>query len=71
MAVETFSFPGSSNLVSGSYDDTTELLEITFRSGETYEGKVPQGLVAGLRSAGSAGSYYHRQIRSRYAMTPV
>ena len=69
--IETFTFPGSSNLASGIYDDETELLEVTFRSGETYEGRVPQGVVAGLRGAGSAGSYYHRQIRSRYAMEKV
>lgn len=70
MAVETFDFPGSSNLLGGSYDDATEELTIEFVSGETYAYRnVPQGIVAGLRSSGSAGQYFHRQIRNRFAGT--
>lgn len=52
MAAESFSFPGSTNLASGSYDDETQELEITFRSGATYAYRnVPQGIVEGLKAA--------------------
>lgn len=72
MSLETFTFPGSSNLAAGSYDDATEELTIEFRSGEEYAYQhVPQGIVAGLRSAGSPGQYFHRQIRSRFGGTQL
>lgn len=67
MAAESFSFPGSTNLASGSYDDETQDLEITFRSGATYAYRnVPQGIVEGLKAAASAGEYFARQIKLRY-----
>lgn len=69
--VENFLFRSSSNLASGSYDDETEMLTVTFRDGRTYEGKVPQGVAAGLQGAGSPGGYYARQIRGRYPMVEV
>lgn len=68
MALDTTTFAGSSNLASGSYDDETQELTVEFRSGETYAYRnVPQGIWAGLKGAGSAGSYFHRQVRSRFA----
>ena len=71
MAVERHHF-ASSNLLSGSYDAETQELEITFQSGEAYSYEnVPQGLWAGLISAGSPGSYFYHQIRSRFGGTPV
>ncbi len=72
MSVETFSFPGSSNLASGSYDDETQELTIEFRSGDEYAYRnVPQGIVAGLRGADSPGGYFARQIRSRFGGTKL
>ena len=72
MAIETFTFPGSSNLAGGSYDDETQELTIEFRSGDEYAYRnVPQGIVAGLRGAGSPGQYFHRQIRSRFGGTRI
>ncbi len=70
MAVESFTFPGSSNLTGGSYDDETQELIIEFRSGDGYAYRnVPQGIVAGLRGADSPGGYFARQIRSRFGGT--
>lgn len=65
---ETTEFPGSSNLESASFDPETDTLKIVFRSGETYEYfNVPPSVYRGLQSATSAGSYFHRAIRQRYA----
>ena len=71
MTVDTFRFSGSSHLAGGSYDDETEMLTVTFRDGRTYEGKVPQGVAAGLQGAASPGGYYSAQIRGRYPMAEV
>jgi len=71
MAVDTKRF-ASSNLAFGRYDDETQRLEITFQSGDVYEYQnVPQGIWAGLIAASSPGSYFHRQVRSRFGGTPV
>jgi KTSC domain len=71
VALDLFDFPGSSNLLGGTYDPETEELTVTFSGGEQYRGKVPQGVVEGLKAAGSAGGYYHREIRTSYMMRPV
>jgi hypothetical protein len=37
-------------------------------SGERYGYRdVPQGIWAGLKAAASPGSYFHRQVRSRFS----
>jgi hypothetical protein len=70
MAAEGFHFPKSRNLMAGAYDPDTQELSITFRSGETYSYRnVPQGIVAGLKAAGSAGEYFAQQIRPRFPGT--
>lgn len=67
MAIETANF-ASSNLAAGSYDTDTRELTIEFTSGDSYiYSNVPADAWRGLRSAASAGSYFHRQIRDRYA----
>lgn len=71
MAVESFTFAGSSNLAGGSYDDEAQRLELEFRNGATYAySNVPQGVVEGLRSAGSAGAYWNR-YKNRFAYTRI
>lgn len=69
--IDSFKFSGSSHLASGSYDDETETLTVTFRDGRTYSGKVPQGVAAGLQGAASPGGYYSAQIRGRFPMVEV
>jgi hypothetical protein len=65
---ETIEFPRSSNLASATYDPDVENLVITFQSGESYTYfNVPASVYRGLTLAGSAGTYFHRSIRSRYA----
>lgn len=65
---ETTNFPGSSNLASASYDPEVENLVIEFNSGLTYTYfNVPPSIYRGLQTAGSAGEYFARQIRGRFA----
>lgn len=67
MTLGRFNFPGSSYLAAGSYDTETEELIIVFRDGAewAYAG-VPQGVVAGLQGASSAGKYFHERIKDKY-----
>lgn len=54
------------------YDGRTDTLMITFRSGQTvYYPGVPRSLYDGLNNAPSAGSYYHKHIRSQFNSTPT
>jgi hypothetical protein len=66
--VEEFTFPMSSRLVKGRYDDESQLLTLTFVGGAVYSGIVPADVVSGLRGAPSPGGYYGRQIEKRYRM---
>lgn len=66
--VETVQFPGSSNLSSATYDPDVENLTVEFQSGDSYTYfNVPAAVYRGLTLAGSAGAYFHRQIRNRFA----
>lgn len=68
MATETIDTPGSSNLLQVAYDDATRELEVAFANGSIYVySGVPPETFAGFRSAGSAGSYFYRAVKSRYA----
>ena len=65
---ETVEFPSSSNLASATYDPDTETLHVDFVSGDGYDYfNVPRATYRGLAQAPSAGSYFHRNIRQRYA----
>ena len=69
---ETTEFPGSSNLSSASYDPDTDTLTIEFQSGSSYQYlNVPPSIYRGLQSAPSAGSYFYRQIKGRFAYEQV
>lgn len=59
--------PNSSNLRSLGYDDERHVLEVEFRSGETWRyADVPAGLVSRVRTAESPGRVFIRTIRDRF-----
>jgi len=65
---ETFVFRGSSHLEEATYDPTEQTLEITFKSGDVYVyDNVPPETYSGLTRAGSAGQFFHRQIRDVFS----
>lgn len=67
--VEARSFPGSKALVKATYDPESRLLRLWFTSDPLqpydYPG-VPGHIWSGLKSAGSAGSYYNQYIQGVY-----
>lgn len=68
MSIDSQSFASSSYLLAGVYEDDKQELTITFRDGTGWlYSNVPQGIWEGLKAAGSAGQYFHRQIKGRYA----
>ena len=65
---ETFETPSSSNIASVAYDPETETMTVEFRSGDTYDYfNVPVRAYQSFTQAGSAGQYFIRNIKSRYA----
>lgn len=68
---ETFN-PKSSNLAEVSYDSESQTMTITFQDGRSYEYyQVPVTVFQGIQHAPSAGSYFYRQVRGRYAEAEV
>lgn len=68
MALDYHTFVHSTNLMAASYDTETQRLEIEFRDGSRYRyTTVPAETWAGLTRAPSAGSYFHRVIKSQFA----
>ena len=62
----------SSNLHSVGYDADAQTLEIEFNDGSIYQYyRVPGQIHRGLLSADSKGSYFQRNIRSKYRYTKV
>jgi hypothetical protein len=58
----------SSAIVGARYDPDTHRMWITFKDGGTYQFcRVPRSVYDGLVLASSAGTFYHAQIRDRYA----
>ncbi len=57
----------SSNIQSIGHDPTRQVLAVQFTSGQTweYEG-VPAQVFDAMRGAPSAGSYFAREIKTRY-----
>jgi len=57
----------SSNLASADYNEETEVMTITFRSGATYSYRgVPKDTYESLISASSPGQFFSRNIRSSF-----
>lgn len=58
----------SSNLSACRYDPETQVLQIRFRSGRSYDYKdVPQTVAEGLESASSPGRYFNAAIKGQYS----
>lgn len=58
----------SSNINAVRYDHSSHVLTIKFNNGTLYEYyNVPVQKYNGLMSAGSKGSYHHRNIRGHYS----
>lgn len=69
---DSHTFAGSSYLKIGVYDPQDQTLVITFQDGTAFAYRnVPEGVWAGLKAAGSAGKYFHAQVRGRYAGSEV
>ncbi len=57
----------SSDIRSVGYDRDTQVLEIEFHSGGSYQySNVPGSVYVGLMSAGSHGRYFHDFIKGKY-----
>jgi hypothetical protein len=57
----------SSNLKSIGYDQSSNILEIEFLSGQLYQYfKVPSQIYLALMKATSKGSYFHANIKEKY-----
>lgn len=62
----------SSNIASIGYDSTSQVLEVEFHSGGTYQySEVPQAVYSGFISAGSHGQYFHQNIKNVYHYSKV
>ena len=58
----------SSNLRSASYDDETQELTITFKSGSSYVySDVSRNIFEGLTAAGSPGRYFADTIKDVFS----
>lgn len=57
----------STALSGATYDTENKTLSITFTNGGTYDHHdVPEEIFRGLESAGSAGRYWHQNIKDIY-----
>jgi KTSC domain len=57
----------SSAIAFAEYDDETETLSITFRSGQTYDlNGVPEDIAQGLFDSSSPGTYWHTVLKDNY-----
>jgi hypothetical protein len=57
----------SSNIYSIGYDESRELLEVEFKSGDTYQyDAVPAAEFNALMGAASIGKYFNANIKDKY-----
>ena len=69
--IETY-IPKSTNLSEVTYDSDAEEMTITFQDGRSWMySNVPVTVFQGIQNASSAGSYFWRQVRNRYAEVEV
>jgi hypothetical protein len=69
--IDTFD-PASTNILAVEYDTDTKEMRITFVSGDVYSyANVPQEVFAAFKTAPSAGSFFYRLIKDRYAYEQV
>lgn len=68
VVAETFVTPTSSNIAAISFDPETDTLTVEFRDGNSYDYfNVQPSTYRAFTQAGSAGSFFHRQIKGRYS----
>jgi len=68
MSVRSHVFTNSSSILSATWDDDSNELTIVFKSGRSYiYENVPETVWDGFTSAGSAGQYFHQNIREVYS----
>jgi len=57
----------SSNISSIGFDDSSEVLEVSFKGGGVYEySGVPKSVFEGLQSAQSVGKMLNAVVKGRY-----
>lgn len=57
----------STAIVSASYDEATQEMDVTFTNGRTYTHPgVPSSVFESLQRASSPGSYYNQNIKGVY-----
>ena len=62
-----FDTPGSSAISRVHYNPDLRVLSLTFRSGGTHHfADVPAEHYHGLKTAGSAGKYYHAHLAGKF-----
>lgn len=60
----------SSNLAACAYDVESKILRIVFKNGSIYDyAGVPRATYDGLKTAESAGKYFHANVRDVYTFT--
>lgn len=71
MTIKTFD-PPSSNILAVEYDTETREMRVTFQDTAIYAySQVPEEVYDAFSRAPSAGSYFWRMIRNRYAYRQV
>lgn len=71
MTTETYEPVGSSHIMQVAYDSESREMEIAFADGSIYVySAVPPETFIGFREAGSAGQYFHRAVKNRFAYAP-
>lgn len=64
---ETFIPVGSSHISQVTFDPDTDTLTVEFDDGSEYDYlNVPRAVYRAFTQAGSAGQFFHRQIKNRY-----
>lgn len=62
----------STNLRSVGYDPVARSLEIEFQDGHVYRySGIGESIVSGLMRAWSKGTYFHENIKDRYAFRQI
>jgi len=59
----------SSNIKSVGYEDN--ILEVEFKSGQIYRGKIPPEKFDELMGSESIGSYFYTNIKGKFPMTRI
>lgn len=68
MTIETTIPRGSSNIAQFTFDPATDTLTIEFADGSEYDYmNVPASVYRAFGAAGSAGQFFHRNIKGRYS----